>query len=278
MNYRHAYHAGNFADVFKHILLARMVEYLKRKEKAFRIYDTHSGLGRYDLASQEATKTQEYDDGAAKVLAASRPSAILKIIGPWLDAVRAEGDGFYPGSPRVVRTLMRNQDRLSLYELHDEDIDPLKALFEGDYQARVNKLDGWLVPGAHVPPKESRGMVLIDPPFEDGQDFDRMIDALEKCRKRWAGGTVALWYPVKKREHTDEWLETLKGLRFPNLLSAELYIREPRSASMLNGCGMVIMNPPFTLRDELHTLLPWLATTMRQDKGAGYRLRDLSAR
>ncbi len=276
MNYRHAYHAGSFTDVFKHILLARMVEYLKRKDKAFRVFDTHAGIGRYDLASEEAAKTGEYALGAGRVLAASPPSAILKIIGPWLDTVRAEGDGFYPGSPRVARHLLRKQDRLSLYELHEEDSQALSALFAGDYQARVNRLDGWLVAGAHVPPKESRGLLLIDPPFEDGGDFDRMIDSLEKCRRRWTGGTVALWYPVKKREHTDEWLGTLKDLKFPDMLNAELYIREPRSASMLNGCGMVIVNPPFTLADELRTLLPWLAETMRQDKGAGHQIQNLS--
>ena len=276
MNYRHAYHAGNFADVFKHILLARMVEYLKRKDKAFRVYDTHAGIGRYDLTSDEAEKTEEYGLGAGKVLAASAPSAVLKIIGPWLDAVRAEGEGCYPGSPRVARHLLRKQDRLSLYELHDVDSATLSTLFAGDYQARVNKLNGWLVPGAHVPPKESRGLLLIDPPFEDGQDFDRMIDALEKCRKRWSGGTVALWYPVKRRDHTDEWLTTLKDLKFPDLLSTELYIREPRSAAMLNGCGMVIANPPYTLADELRTVLPWLAETMKQDKGSGYRVQNLS--
>jgi len=278
MNYRHAYHAGNFADVFKHIVVTRLSEYMKRKDKAFRFYDTHAGVGRYDTGSEQAAKTGEYAAGAGRALTRNAPPKVLELIEPWLDAVRAEKDGFYPGSPRIMRHLLRQQDRLSLYELHDEDAASLKALFAGDYQVRVNRLNGWLVPGAHVPPKEKRGILFIDPPFEDGGDFDRMIDTLNKCRKRWAGGTVALWYPVKKREHTDEWLGTLAGLKFPDLINAELYIRSPGSASMLNGCGMVIAHAPYVLQDELNTILPWLAEILRQDKGAGYRIQDLSGR
>jgi 23S rRNA (adenine2030-N6)-methyltransferase len=278
MNYRHAFHAGNFADVFKHILLARMITYMQRKDKAFRVYDTHSGLGIYDLASIEAEKTGEWIDGVDKVMKAKPPKEVGRLLSEWESAVEAAGEQKYPGSPFVARHLLRKQDRLALYELHPEDQEVLAENFSGDFQTRVNHLDGWLVPNSHIPPKEARGIMLIDPPFEDGHDFDRMIDALEKARKRWAGGTIALWYPVKKRDHTDEWLGTLKSLQFPKLLNAEIYIREPRSASMLNGCGMVIANPPFTLANELHILLPWLAEVMKKDRGSGYRLQDLSHR
>jgi 23S rRNA (adenine2030-N6)-methyltransferase len=278
MNYRHAFHAGNFADVFKHILLARMITYMQRKDKAFRVYDTHSGLGIYDLASIEAEKTGEWIDGVDKVMKAKPPKEVGRLLSEWESAVEAAGEQKYPGSPFVARHLLRKQDRLALYELHPEDQEVLAENFAGDFQTRVNHLDGWLVPNSHIPPKEARGIMLIDPPFEDGHDFDRMIDALEKARKRWAGGTIALWYPVKKRDHTDEWLGTLKSLQFPKLLNAEIYIREPRSASMLNGCGMVIANPPFTLANELHILLPWLAEVMKKDRGSGYRLQDLSHR
>jgi len=277
MNYRHAYHAGNFADVFKHIILARIISYLQRKDKAFRIYDTHSGPGFYNLSSEEAEKTGEWVEGLQKVQNAYVPQVLEPILKDWKEAVEAATEGFYPGSPRIARYLMRKQDRLSLYELHPEDFGALNTLFKGDYQTRVLNLDGWLAAGAHIPPKESRGMMLVDPPFEDGQDFDRMIDVLTKARKRWSGGTIALWYPVKRRSHTDEWLQTLKELEFPNLLNAELYIRDPRSPSSLNGCGMVIANPPYTLANELRHLLPWLADVMSQDKGSGHRVQDLSA-
>ena len=282
MNYRHAYHAGNFADVFKHIILARLVTYMKGKELAFRVYDTHAGLGRYDLDSEEAGKTGEAELGVSKVLAATTSPAVAEIIGPWKEAVAASPEGTYPGSPAIARHLLRKQDRLTLYELHEEDHPVLAANFAGDYQTRVQHLDGWLAPGAHTPPKEARGIMLIDPPFEDGHDFDRMIDALLKCRKRWAGGTVALWYPVKKRDHTDEWLGSLQNLAFPDLLNAELVVKRPNDPKSLNGCGMVIANPPYTLRDELNTLLPWLAGVLRQQDGLkasdGIRIQNLSKR
>ena len=276
MNYRHAFHAGNFADVFKHIILSRMIIYMQRKDKAFRIYDTHSGPGFYDLSSEEAQKTGEWLEGWQRVKQAHVPQVLEPILAPWIEAVESATEGYYPGSPKISRYLMRPQDRLSLYELHPEDFEKLHALFKGDYQTKVLNLDGWLAGGAHIPPKESRGLVLIDPPFEDGHDFDRMIDALEKGRKRWAGGTIAMWYPVKKRAHTDEWLQTLRDLKFPDLLNAELYIREPRAPGMLNGCGFVIANPPFTLERELRHLLPWLADTMSQGKGSGHRIQNLS--
>ncbi len=278
MNYRHAYHAGNFADVFKHILLTRLIAYLKRKDKAFRVYDTHAGIGFYDLDAEEAQKTQEWKLGVGRVLDANPPKEIEALISDWRAAVAASGEGRYPGSPAIARHLLRKQDRLSLYELHPEDFPVLAGNFSNDYQTRLLNLDGWLAAGAHIPPKEARGLMLIDPPFEDGDDFDRMIDALNKARKRWAGGTIALWYPVKRRSHTDEWLETLRLLKFPDLIDVQLSIRDPRTATTLNGCGMVIANPPYTLRSELGMLMPWLRDTLREEKGADFRIQDLSAR
>lgn len=278
MNYRHAFHAGNFADVFKHVILTRLIEYLKLKDKAFRVFDTHSGIGTYDLTSAEAQKTDEWRLGVERALSAHAPDAVHKLLKPWKEAVAAAGENKYPGSPLIAHGLLRKIDRLSLYELHEEDAASLEKLFEGDFQTRVSQMDGWLVPVTHIPPKQSRGLVLVDPPFEDGHDFDRMIEFLKSTQQRWAGGVVALWYPIKKRDHTDDWLETLRMLKFPDLLNAELYIREPRASGMLNGCGMVILNPPYTLKSELNLILPWLAETLQQGKGWGMRVQDLSAR
>ena len=275
MNYRHAYHAGNFADVMKHVALARIVTYLQRKEKAFRIYDTHAGTGIYDLNSEQAGRSEEWKGGVGAVLEATKSPKITELLQPWLGRVKAETEGFYPGSPRLVRGLLRKQDRLSVYELHAEDAAALTTLFKGDYQVRVNAIDGWLVPGAHIPPKEARGAMLIDPPFEREGEYDRMIEALQHARRRWPGGTVVLWYPVKKRAHTDEWLGTLKSLGFPDLYSAELYIRAPWSTARLNGSGLVIANAPFTLESELRILLPWLAGVMSAGKGSGWRIEKL---
>ncbi|MEP1205949.1 MAG: 23S rRNA (adenine(2030)-N(6))-methyltransferase RlmJ [Rhizobiaceae bacterium] len=278
MNYRHAFHAGNFADVFKHIVLTRIVEYLKRKDKPFRIFDTHAGLGLYDLTSEEALKTDEWQLGVKKVLDAKPPEAVAKLIAPWIEQVKTVGDDAYPGSPRIAHGLLRKSDRLSLYEMHPDDFPVLQKHFDGDYQTRVSNSDGWLVSVSPIPPKEGRGLILVDPPFEDGKDFDRMIMMLNESSRRWAGGVVALWYPVKRREHTDEWLGSLKGLKYRNLLNVEIYIRNPRPSGMLNGCGMVILNPPYLLRQELETILPWLSETLKQDKGWGYRIQDLSGK
>ena len=280
MNYRHAFHAGNFADVVKHITLARIVAYLRRKDKPFRVFDTHAGRGRYDLSSEEAQKTDEWKLGVKKVLSGvdGAPADVAELLAEWVDIIRAAGDTNYPGSPRITHAMLRAADRMALYEMHPEDSTALAAEFEGDYKTRVYNSDGWQVSVSPIPPKEGRGLILCDPPFEDGKDFDRMIKLLNNSSRRWAGGVVALWYPVKRRDHTDEWLGTLRELKFRDLLNIELYIREPRSASMLNGCGMVILNPPYVLREEMDALLPWLAETMKQDRGWGYRVQDLSGR
>ena len=276
MNYRHAFHAGNFADVVKHITLTRILDYLKRKDKPFRVFDTHAGRGRYDLQSEEAQKTDEWLLGVKKVLAAEPPSDVAELIAPWRTIVTESGENIYPGSPRITHAMLRPSDRMALYEMHPDDSVALAEAFSGDYQTRVYDSDGWLVSVSPIPPKEGRGLILCDPPFEDGKDFDRMINLLNNSSQRWAGGVVALWYPVKRRDHTDEWLGTLKSLKFRDLLNIELYIREPRPVGMLNGCGMVILNPPYVLRQEMEVILPWLAQTMKQDRGWGYRIQDLS--
>ncbi|TIR04585.1 23S rRNA (adenine(2030)-N(6))-methyltransferase RlmJ, partial [Mesorhizobium sp.] len=168
MNYRHAYHSGNFADVVKHAVLSRLVEYLKQKDKAFRVIDTHAGIGRYDLASVEAGKTGEWQGGIGRLSEAALEPRTAALLQPYLEAVRLENpDGGlrrYPGSPLIVRHLLRQQDRLTAIELHSEDAARLKAVFAGDIQTRVIELDGWLALGAHLPPKEKRGLVLVDPP------------------------------------------------------------------------------------------------------------------
>lgn len=278
MNYRHAYHAGNFADVFKHILLTRLALYLQRKDKPIRLFDTHAGLGLYPRDSEEQAKTGEAALGIEKVLSATTNPAVEALIGPWRAAVQQHWPDSIPGSPAIAHNLLRKSDRLTLFEKHPDDGKILQKNFGDDWQTRVYLSDGWLAGVSQIPPKESRGLALVDPPFEDGQDFDRMIDFLTNSTRRWPGGIVALWYPIKRRDHTDEWLGSLRDLGLTNLLNAELYIREPRSASSLNGCGMVIANAPYVMADELTTLLPWLAGVLRQDKGGGHRIQDLSKR
>lgn len=262
MNYRHAYHAGNFADVVKHAVLARLVEYLKRKDKAFRVIDTHAGIGLYDLSSEEARKTGEWHDGIGRLISATLPADAVELLSPYLDAVRAvNADNEverYPGSPLIVRHLLRKQDRLTAIELHPQDARLLAGVFDGDFQTRVIELDGWLALGAHLPPKEKRGMVLVDPPFEIGGEFDRLVEGLQKAHRRWPGGIFALWYPVKDRKAVAAFRAALADSGIAKILDIGFDIRPPSAEPRLDGTGMVVVNPPFSLESELRVMLPVL--------------------
>ena len=262
MNYRHAYHAGNFADVVKHAVLCRLVEYLKQKDKAFRVVDTHAGIGRYDLASVEAGKTGEWQGGIRRLFEHALEPRALTLLRPYLQAVRAENpDGDirrYPGSPLIIRHLLRSQDRLTAIELHPEDAARLKAVFAGDFQTRVIELDGWQALGAHLPPKEKRGLVLVDPPFEEEGEFPRLVENLRRAHRRWPGGIYALWYPIKDRKAVAAFRAALQETGIPKLLDICFEIRPASNEPSLDGSGMVVVNPPFTLEGELRVLLPAL--------------------
>jgi len=279
MNYRHIYHAGNFADVLKHAVLAQLVLYMQKKDKAFRVLDTHAGIGLYDLSSEEAQKTGEWRDGIGKVMAAEFSPQVAAVLKPYLEAVRElnpnfEADGalkLYPGSPKLSRMLFRPQDRLAAMELHPEDNARLSRLFEGDFQTRVTELDGWLALGAHLPPKEKRGVVLVDPPFELEGEYDRLVKGLATAYRRFPGGTYCLWYPLKKGAPIKAFHEQLQALNIPKMLCAELTVISDRETTGLNGSGLIIVNPPFTLKDELHLVLPALKDLMAKDRYASQR-------
>ncbi len=275
MNYRHIYHAGNFADVLKHAVLARLIRYAQNKDAAFRLLDTHAGIGLYDLGSEEAQKTGEWQEGIGRLIDADLPEPAAELLAPYLDAVRElnpeGGVRRYPGSPKLARMLFRPQDRLSAMELHPDDCGVLQRLFEGDYQVRVTHLDGWLALGAHLPPKEKRDIVLVDPPFEAGNDYERMVEGLARAYRRFSGGTYCLWYPMKKGAPIADFHEALKDLEIPKMLCAELTVKSDRETAGLNGSGLVIVNPPYVLKDELHALLPVLKEKLAQDRYASQR-------
>lgn len=280
MNYRHAYHAGNFVDVFKHLVLTRIVEYLKRKEKGFRVIDTHAGAGFYDLSAEKARKTGEWRDGIGRLLDAELPGEIANILKPLLQAVQAANQGqslsSYPGSPLIARHLLRRQDRLTAIELHPKDAAALKTLFAGDIQARVIELDGWLALGAHVPPKEKRGLVLVDPPFERDGEFGRIVDGLAKAHRRWPGGVYGLWYPIKDRKAVSAFRESLSRSGIPDIFDLRLEIRAPSPEPLLDGCGMIVVNPPFTLATEMQAVLPWLARLLAQGETPSWAIERLT--
>jgi len=280
MNYRHAYHAGNFADVVKHAVLARLVEYLKQKDKAFRVIDTHAGIGLYDLGSEEAGKTGEWRGGIGRLLDGRLSPEAAALLRPYLDAVReADSTGelsSYPGSPLITRRLLRKQDRLSAIELHPQDVQLLKDLFAEDFQVRVTELDGWLALGAHLPPKEKRGLVLVDPPFEKEGEFQRLVEGLQRAHRRWPGGIYALWYPIKDRKAVAEFRQALADTGIPKIMDIRFEIRPPSREPRMDGTGMIVVNPPFTLERELRVLLPALHDLLAEEKGADWSLKWLA--
>jgi 23S rRNA (adenine2030-N6)-methyltransferase len=272
MNYRHAFHAGNFADVVKHATLALLIDRLKAKDTAFRVIDTHAGVGMYDLAADEASRTGEWREGIGRVWPAKRAPKLDALLAPYLECVAAANDGGelrrYPGSPWIARHLFRKQDRLTAVELHPEDAAALETLFAGDIQVRTIALDGWLALGAFVPPKERRGLVLVDPPFEERDDFDTMLERFAAAYRKWPTGIYALWYPVKDLAAVDRFRVGLAKSGIRRLLRAELTIRDRNAEDTFNGTGLVICNPPWHFDEALEQLLAGLVPILAQGEGA----------
>jgi 23S rRNA (adenine2030-N6)-methyltransferase len=281
MNYRHVYHAGNFADVVKHAVLALVIEHLKLKPAPFRVIDTHAGIGLYNLSSEPAQKTGEWREGIGRVMEADLVPPVADLLAPYLGVVRQlNADGpllRYPGSPLIARALMRNVDRLIVNELHPEDQQELKALFARDRQVKVMALDAWTAVKALLPPPERRGVVLIDPAFEEAGELDRLIAALSEAAKRFAGGTYLLWYPIKELTPVAAFRRKVAALALPKALAIELMIRGSEDETRLNGAGLIAVNAPFTLAANLKILLPELARELAQGKGAGFRLEELGS-
>lgn len=283
MNYRHAFHAGSFADVVKHATLALLIERLKAKEAAFRVIDTHAGLGLYDLTANEAERTGEWLQGIGRIWAHPIDPALAPLLKPYLDAVSA-ANGVeppsplrrYPGSPWIARHLLRRKDRLTAVELHPEDVTTLAAEFAGDIQVRTIALDGWLALGAFVPPKERRGLVLVDPPFEERDEFDRMLAAFAAAHRKWPTGIYALWYPVKDLAAVDRLRMGLADTGIRRLVRVELTIRNRDAAGTFNGTGLVICNPPWQFNDTLSSLLAGLVPLLSQGDGAGFLLDEIT--
>lgn len=272
MNYRHAYHAGNFADVVKHVLLCRLIDYLKRKDKPFRVLDTHAGRGLYALSANEAVRTGEHAEGIGRLRAAAELTK-NPLFAPYFTALQPDmEEDRYPGSPLIARRLLRAQDRLSAYELHPEEATVLKAVFAGDIQTKAIELDGWLALGSHVPPKEKRGLVLIDPPFEATSEVEDIVAGLQKALRRWRGGIYAIWYPLKRQKMVEALYRGLRTLGVADMVGTEFF-REPYSADeRFVGTGMVVINPPFVFAAEAEAVLKALSPVLASDPGATFRV------
>jgi 23S rRNA (adenine2030-N6)-methyltransferase len=274
LNYRHAFHAGNFADVMKHALLVRILVHLLRKATPFFVLDTHAGRGLYDLAADAATRTGEWRGGVAR-LGAPLAADAEALIAPYraaLAAVRARhGADAYPGSPLLVREFLRAGDRALAVELHPEDFDALAATIARAGRIKALKLDGWTALHANIPPKERRGLVLIDPPYEAVDEMRRLVSETGRAHAKWPGGVFALWYPLKDVPAVERFARDLKASGIRKVLRLELSVGHAAPGT-LHGCGLVVINPPFTLADEAKVLLPALAERLATDKQAGFRV------
>lgn len=255
----------------KHVVLSRIVEYLKRKEAAFRVIDTHAGAGLYDLRSDEAARTGEWIDGIARLRKAAIPAELTELLAPYLAAVDAANLlgklDFYPGSPQVARHQLRRQDRMTLVELHPETAAMLKTRFTGDQQVKVIELDGYLALGAQLPPKEKRGLVLVDPPFEERGEFARLVESLKKAVRRWPGGIYALWYPIKDRQAVNAFRSELAASDVPKITDFWVETEGPEALG-LQSSGMIVVNPPFVLDAEMRAISPFLAASMGRSRKA----------
>jgi len=251
MNYRHAFHAGNHLDVFKHAALVLVLERLLDKPQPFAVLDTHAGIGVYDLTSEPAQRTGEYQDGVARLAGRGLQSA--PAYAQLIDAANPSGLQLYPGSPQIVRQFLRENDRLIACELHPEDAQTLKARYRRDRRISVHHRDGYEAIRALLPPAERRGLVFIDPPFEQTDEAQRLVQALGDGLKRWPGGVFLAWYPVKDRLVGDILSRAAVAARFPKTLQAEFLAYAPGESS-LRGGGIVVCNTPWKLDEKLTAL------------------------
>jgi 23S rRNA (adenine2030-N6)-methyltransferase len=284
MNYRHAYHAGNFADVLKHSVLFALLQALRAKDTPFALIDTHAGSGCYALDSDEAGKTGEYRDGIARLLfpdmhaSADANTALPPLLRHWLDSITTlrgneHGLKLYPGSPLQAARAMRDSDSAHLCELHPDEAALLRELFRRDARIHVHHRNGYEALKALIPPKEKRGLVLIDPPYEAQEAEFRLIEAaLKTALQRWPTGIYAVWYPIKLRSHVQPFLRWTQHCGARRVLRAELLVHPDDSPLRLNGSGMVILNAPWDLDRTLQDALRAIARVLSQERPAEWRL------
>jgi 23S rRNA (adenine2030-N6)-methyltransferase len=273
MNYRHIYHAGNFGDVMKHVVLTLLLKRLMLKDTPLCVLDTHAGIGVYDLSSDAALKTGEFLSGIAALL---RHNNLPEFFEPYLDTVRMcgcnpgdpENPGFYPGSPWIARHFLRPGDRLVLSELHSEDVQTLRQNFAGDRQVSVHHLDAYNALKAFLPPRERRGLILIDPAFEVNNEFDLVVQGLDQALRRFATGVYAVWFPIKERQSIAVLYDDCRRAGLDRMLAVELLVYPDMAPERLNGCGMLIINPPWKIDEDIAEVLPVLQQCLEREGGS----------
>lgn len=281
MNYKHSYHAGNFADVVKHVALIALISSMTKKNTPYCYIDTHAGIGCYDLQDEFAKKTKEYEGGIEKVIRADKPPFLVKqyidcvhdisneLVGSKFASLR-----YYPGSPMIARHFARAHDRIIACELHPQEHQALRNTFAGDKHVSVQHCDGFLGLKAFLPPKERRGIILIDPPYEDADEFSRIARTLPVALKRFETGIYAIWYPIKERPQVERFYRSVKQNIDQPAVAIELTIY-PDLPSHLNGCGLVVINPPFQFQQTMAEVLPWLWQALTINKQGHFSITKL---
>lgn len=280
LSYRHNFHAGNFADVHKHIVLTLLLKALQQKEAPLCYLDTHGGAGCYDLEAAAAKKNREHHDGILRIWS-EKQSDTPPPIRDYLNVIKkintdrgsAAGElRYYPGSPLIVQELLRPQDRMVVNELHSSDFPPLSALFSHDSRVAVHHQDGYLSLKAALPPKERRGLVLIDPAFELKDEFERCVEQLAAAWQRWPTGVYALWYPLLTRTTIKQLERRLLSAGLERVLISEIAVQRDDVPRRLNGSGVVIVNPPWKLATQLSQIHAWLWKRLAIDPASTTRL------
>ncbi len=259
MNYRHIYHAGNFADVMKHLSLVLILEHLKKKDTPFFALDAHGGVGLYDLHSIEAQKTREYEAG----IGCFKADSLNQDFSLYYDLVKTDlQQNKYPGSPTLIARMLRQQDRLLANELHPEDVETLKQNLRGYKNARITHLDAYECIRANIPPKEKRGVILIDPPFEKTDEFQTLIRQMEEWKRRFSHGTYVLWYPIKSHLAVTALKDAARALNLPRTWCVETLRHQRFQADSFNGSGLILFNAPYQIPERIEALLPLLKAKM----------------
>lgn len=261
MNYRHGYHAGNFADVIKHAVLARILILMCAKETPLRVIDTHAGAGRYNLDGEQAKRTGEAESGIRKLLANPPVGEALDLLQPYLRAVERVAP-FYPGSPLIAQSLARQQDAMTFCELHPDEYAKLEKAIGRDRRTKTLALDGWTALKSLLPPKERRGLILIDPPYEDPLEFKRVAEGMEEAMRRFATGVYLIWYPIKSRHDTDAAIRRILRAANKPALRLEFEVGKPLPEGPLRATGLLVFNPPWKLKEECERLLPALRQSL----------------
>lgn len=263
LSYRHMYHAGNAADVFKHALLSRLLIALSAKDKPYFYLDTHAGIGLYDLTHSWAQKAREYENGIGRLWAAKD---VPQAFEPYLAIVRAlNPDGqlrYYPGSPFIAKRLVRPIDRMALVELNKVDHEELQAVFSREKHVAVQLMDAYQALKAYVPPAERRGLALIDSSFDRARELDRVLKALKDAHSRWATGMYAIWYPLMEPAAMRDFLASTERSGIRKVLRLEMVVRERDESAIIPGCGMLVVNPPWQFDREAKPMVEWLARTL----------------